>query len=78
MRFSKAFSSSESSLLVMHSGFSTSTGFSASAVAGGSTVLRFTNVLPFVPLFAGTVLRGERKCLALHMLPNTYQHRLFA
>lgn len=37
----------------------------AGFVAGASFVLRATNPVLFVPLFAGTVLRRERKCWAL-------------
>ncbi len=34
-------------------------------VAGSSLLLRNANVLPFVPLYAGSVLRREKKCWAL-------------
>ncbi len=34
-------------------------------VVGSSMTVRFTNCLPFVGLYAGTVLRRERACLAL-------------
>jgi hypothetical protein len=34
-------------------------------VAGASLILRISNSLVFLPLFAGTVLRRERRCLAL-------------
>jgi 4-amino-4-deoxy-L-arabinose transferase-like glycosyltransferase len=37
----------------------------AGFVAGASLALRATNPVPFVPLFAGTVLRREWKCWAL-------------
>ena len=39
--------------------------FCAGLVAGASWVFRATNPVLFVPLFAGTVLRRERKCWAL-------------
>lgn len=34
-------------------------------VAGASAIFRESNVLPFVPFFAGTVLRREKECWAL-------------
>jgi 4-amino-4-deoxy-L-arabinose transferase-like glycosyltransferase len=37
----------------------------AGFIAGAATDLRATNPVPFVPLFAGTVLRREWKCWAL-------------
>jgi hypothetical protein len=37
----------------------------AGVIAGGSMVLRESNAVFFIPLFAGTVLRRERKCVAL-------------
>lgn len=39
--------------------------FGAGLVAGASMIVRESNVLPFLCLFAGTVLRGERKCVGL-------------